>query len=279
MICERPLSDLYKQYIAGKLSRKDLEGRIYEHLLNNFDKYRFFRGKREKWGEFLSWLYPRISRAVELYKDLGSSMDAYIGALVKGASREYMHREATHYLTEYVCWKARAEEMMAHEHEASYPEYSNENSAPLCLKPRQVLFLLLKSYFFATDEMVERVANMTDMKTGELRNMIEELRKKRSEQEMEILDLRERLQCQYYRCLAYQKRMKSAFQGTEYYAKLEDRFERARSRFYRMKKRLDGMRKGASNRMIAEVTGVPKGTVDTSLFSLKKYLQSKGVSE
>ena len=279
MNCEKPLSDFYKLYIEGELSKKDLEGRIYGHLLNNFDKYRFFKGNREKWDEFLSWLYPRISRAIDIYKDLGSSLDAYIGALIKGASKEYRHREATHYLTEYVCWKARAEEMVLHEHEAKYPEKRNDISFSLSIKPRQVLFLLLKSYFFATDDMVEQVAGITNMETKEIRKMIEELRSKRSGQDAEILELREHLQCQYYRCLAYQKRMKNAFHGTEYYEKLEGRFERAWKRFYSMKKRLDGMRKGASNRMIAEVMGIPKGTVDSGLSSLKNYLHNTGVSE
>ena len=269
---EKPLSDLYKLYKTGDLSRKDLEGRIFQHLLDSFEKYRLFRGSREKWNDFLSWLYPRISRAIELYRDLGSSLDAYITALVHGASKEYRSREANHYLIEYACWRARAEEMKAHENEPVYQEGRNNITIPFYMKPRQVLFLLLKSYFFVTDELVEQVAGIVGMETEEIRRMIDELRKRRSEQEEEILNLRDRLQCQYYRCLAYQKQMKSAFPGTEYYEKLEERFERARKRFYGMKKRLGGMRKGASNRLIAEVLGIPKGTVDSGLYAIKNQL-------
>jgi DNA-directed RNA polymerase specialized sigma24 family protein len=36
-----------------------------------------------------------------------------------------------------------------------------------------------------------------------------------------------------------------------------------------MKKRLGKMRTAASNRMIAEVLGVPLGTVDSSLYAIK----------
>ena len=276
---EKPLSDLYHQYITGELPRKDLEGGIYQHLMEHYDKYHIFRGNQDRWDEFLSWLYPRISSAIDRYQEQGSTLDAYINGLVNGASKEYLRLETNHYLTEYACWQARAEEMMLYENEASYNETADHRPIPLNFKPRQVLFLLLKSYFFANDELVERVAKTNGMKPEELRNIIEELRKKRSNQETEILDLKDRLQCQYYRCLAYQKRMKNAIQGTDSYDIMKDRFERARIRFYSMKKRLEGMRKGASNRMIAEVLKVPKGTIDSGLFAIKNYLLTAGVTE
>jgi len=276
---EKPLSDLYHQYTMGELPRKDLEGRIYQHLLEHYDKYHLFRGNQDKWDEFLSWLYPRISSAVDRYREQGSSLDAYINAMVHGASKEYLRRETNHYLTEYACWQARAEEMILHENEASYHETTDHMPIPGSLKPRQVLFLLLKSYFFANDELVERVAGTTGMKPEEIRRIIEELRKKRSNRETEILDLKDRLQCQYYRCLTYQNRMKNAIQGTDSYDIMKDRFERSMKRFYSMKKRLEGMRKGASNRMIAEVLKVPKGTIDSGLFAIKNYLLTAGVTE
>ena len=275
---EKPLSDLYKQYRMGEMSKKDLEGKMFRYLLDHFDKYRFFRGNRDKWDEFLSWLYPRISRAIDLYKDFGSSMDAYISALIKGAAKEYFHREVNHYLTEYACWRAKAEEIYLHENEPVYTESVVDCSIPGDLKPRQVLFLLLKSYFYASDELIKQVTMTIGMDTEGVKKMIDKLHRMRSEQEAEILNMREHLQCQYYRCLAYQKRMQSSFQGTEYYEELKDRFDRAMRRFYRMKKRLEGMRKGPSNRMIAEVVGIPKGTVDSGLFTIKNRLNTAGFS-
>ena len=285
MNCEKPLSYLYELYRAGELSRKELEGRIFQYLLSNYERYRFFRGSREMWNEFLSWLYPRISRAIEIYRDVGSSMDAYINTLVFGSLKEYRYREASHYFTEHVCWKARAEEMTLHESEPEYTDDPGEICTSFCLKPcfkpKQVLFLLLKSYFFVTDELVEMVAKSVGMEAKGIMGMIDELRMRRSEKEAGILNLRERLQCQYYRCLTYQNRMKNIIdgtgQGTEQYKELEERFERARNRFYRMKKRLNGMRKGASNRMIAEVMGIPKGTVDSGLHAIKQQLELSDV--
>jgi DNA-directed RNA polymerase specialized sigma24 family protein len=41
-----------------------------------------------------------------------------------------------------------------------------------------------------------------------------------------------------------------------------------------MRKRLGGMRMSASNRMIAEILGIPRGTVDSSLFAFINRLTS-----
>jgi hypothetical protein len=226
----------------------------------------------DRWNEFLSWLYPRIARAIELYKDMGSSFDAYITSLVYGAAKEYRSRETDHYMIEHTCWQARAEEMAVQESE---PEYSGEKkdiSLPKDINPRQILFLLLKSYFFVSDEFVKRVAKTIGMEIGVIQNMIDELRKRRSAKEGEILDLRERLHCQHYRCLTYQKRLTGIQPGSDHYEKLQTRCERARKRFYAMKKRLGGMRMCASNRMIADVMGIPRGTVDSGLYAIRNRL-------
>jgi len=274
MECSKPLSDLYELFIAGDLTKKNFEGMIFQHLLDNFEYFRAFKGNRDRWNDFLSGLYPRLARAVDLYRDVGSSFDAYITSLVNNAAREFRCRETDHKITEYVCWRARAEEMTAVESEPEYAEEHNVISIPDDVNRRQVLFLLLKSYFFVSDEFVKKVALSIGMQFDTIQNLIDELRKRRSEKEAEILDFRERLYCQHYRCLAYQKRMTSTQPGTEYHEKMKARFERARKRYYAMKKRLGGMRMSAPNRMIAEVLGVPRGTVDSSLFAIKNRLGS-----
>ena len=278
MTGEKFLSDLYQLYVKGVIQKKDLEGRMFRYLLENFDRYNLFEGNRDHWEEFLSWLYPRFSKAIDLYRDLGSSFDAYISSLVYCTAREYRCREADHYITEYACWKARAEEMNLFESECEYPENRSDVSIRSDINPRQVLFLLLKSYFFVSGDFVKKVAKTIGMKSEDVENLIDELKRLRSGQEERIIELREHLHSQYYRCLAYQKRMTCALPGTDYYEKMKCRFERASKRFSTMKNRLGRMRMAASNRMIADLLKIPKGTVDSGLFSIKSYLSSCGLA-
>ena len=278
-MCEKPLSDLHREYTTGKLLKNDFEGKIFLYLLDNQERFRLFDGNNDRWNEFLSWLYPRLARAIDLYKEMGSTFDAYITSLVHNSAKEYRYRETDHYMTEYVCWQARAEEMMLTENEpdyvAEYPVEKNEISLPKDINPRQILFLLLKSYFFVSDEFVKQVAEAIGMDSGIVQNLVDELRKRRVVKETEILELRDRLHSQHYRCLIYQKRMTSIQPGSNYYDKLKCRFERARKRFYAMKKRLCGMRAAASNRMIAEILGIPRGTVDSGLFAIRNRCDIK----
>jgi DNA-directed RNA polymerase specialized sigma24 family protein len=272
MKSEKHLSDLYEMYINSKISRNDLEGMIFRYLLENYERFRLFNGNRDIWNDFLVSIYPRIVRAIDLYRDLGSSFDAYIASLVHSAAREYRCRESDRSMTEYVCWKARAEDMAVAESEPEYAEKRKRVYIPDDISPRQILFLLLKSYFFVSDEFVKRVAQTINMNPVVVQGIIDELRRLRSDKDAEIMGLRDRLHCQHYRCIAYQKRMNCTQKGTDYYEKLKDRYERARKRFYTMKKRLGGMRMSASNRLIAEVLGIPRGTVDSSLFAIKNRL-------
>ena len=269
MTLEKPLSNLYKQYSRGDLSKKDFEGKIFQYLLNHIDRYHLFDGNRERWEDYLSWLYPRLSRAIDVYHDIGSSFDAYISGLINGASKEYRYREADHYITEYACWQARAEELKLHENEPEYSEDRGKTSAPIQLKPRQILLLLLKSYFFVSEDLIRQVARATGIEADEIVSMIEKMRERRSGKEAETLDLIDRIHCQYYRCLAYQKRMSSSAQGSEYHDRMKGLFERAMKRFYAMRKRLGKIRMAASNQMIAEVLGIPRGTVDSGLSAIK----------
>ena len=270
----KTLSESHQCYITGNLSKKDFEGILFQYVLGNHERYRIDRDK-SNWEDFVCWLYPRLVRAIDLYRDMGSSFDAYITALVHGASKEYRCREADHRLTEYACWQAKAQEMCVREEsESEYPEYRNDICIPKGIKPRQILLLLLKSYYFASDDLVGKVSQAIGMETEAVMKMINELRKLRYEKEIEMMNLRDRIYCQHYRCLAYQKRMDSAQSGTAYRKKMELRCERARQRFFSMKKRLSGMRVGPSNRMIADVMGIPKGTVDSGLFAIKNHLVS-----
>ena len=276
MKSETPLSDMYLLYMKGELQKHDFEGRIFKYLLDNFECYRGFYGNRDYWNEFISWLYPRFSRAIDLYRDIGATFDAYITGTIKGAAKEYRCREAERKLTEYVCWQARA--MEVHDKEPEYEpgriEEQDDFSIPKEISPRQILMLLLKSYYFVSDEFVDHVALAIGMDTRVVRGFIEELRRRQKGKEERILDLKERLYCQHYRCLAYQKRMEKALPGTEYHERMKKTFELARKRFYSIKKRLDGIRLSAPNRMIADVLGIPRGTVDSGLYAVKTRLVS-----
>ncbi|GHV25163.1 hypothetical protein FACS189498_3150 [Spirochaetia bacterium] len=265
----QPLNDLYKKYSEGTLERKEFEGAVFQHILNNYRLFRLYPWTRDQCSDFLSWLYPRLSRAVDLYHNTGSTFSAYISALVYWNAREYRSKMADHRITEYACWRARAEEMEVHNNEPEYGEITSPKIAGPVSNPRQVLVLILKSYCFLSDEFLARVSPAVGMAPEELKEMIGELRKVRIKREEDIRLLRERIHNQYYRCISFEQRFRAASEGTAFYEKMQGRLERAKLRFGSMKKRLAGYRLEASNREIAAVLRLKKGSVDSSLYVLK----------
>jgi hypothetical protein len=204
---------------------------------------------------------------VENYRNRGSSFDAYIRSLVRWSAREYRSREADHLTTEYACWNAKARDTFACSQEPDYPE----QPPPLkpVSNPRQVLVLLLKSYYFVSEDFISRVAPAIGIKEEKLSRLIEELRKRRVKREEEIRTLQERIYTQYYRCLTLEKRINAAPEGSAYQERMKQYRERAEKRLAGMRRRLGSIRLDPSNRQVAEVLGIPKGTVDSNLHAVK----------
>lgn len=280
------LTELQTEYASGKLDRKLLEGMIFQYLLDNYEKYRLFNGNRDKWIDFIGWFYPRMSRAVDLYRDTGSTFDAYISAILKWASKEYKAKEAEHKTTELACWKARAEEMELCSPEPDY--YTDLCGGPddgelwtsrtktriffplMNMSKRQILILLLKSYYFIDQNLLNKVSKTVGMGINELQAMIDKLHEIRAKKEDYIHTSRERIHSQYYRCLAFQQRLATALPGTARYQKLINYTERAKLKYKTMKKRFGKIHIDATNQQIADVLNIPKGTVDSALHYLKE---------
>jgi hypothetical protein len=270
------LSEMRRYYLLGKINKREFEGHIFQYLLDNFEKFRQFDGNKEWWGDFIARLYPRLSRAVDGYRETGASFETYINAIVQWSYREYRIKEADHQATEYACWKARAEETAVQEPE---PAYTAERTIPLypVYSKRQILILFLKSYYFVSDDFTGRVAAGLGMEKQELYRLMDELRKLRLKQEHNIFLLKERIHCYYYRCITCEKRLFSATPGTAYHEKLSRRLMQARLYLEAAKRRLAGTRMDATNRQISVVLHIPKGTVDSALHSIREKSKKTGL--
>jgi hypothetical protein len=269
------IDELFERYTRRELSKKEFEGRIFQFVLQNYQRFHLFDWNEDKCAEYLCWLYPRLSRAIDNYKNTGASFDAYISAMIYWSAREYRTRETDHRITEYACWKAKAEEIAVSSPEPEYPE--RRAPLPPVPNPRQVLVLLLKTYFYLSEDFLSRAAPALGIDKEKLRCMVEELRSLRLRRDEEIQGLRERIHSQYYRCIAFEKRMESVSEDSAYYIKMREKLNRARIRLGTMKVRLAKIRMEATNRQIAKVLGVPKGTVDSNLHALKrKFAEGTG---
>jgi hypothetical protein len=269
------LADYMRQYTQGTIDRKKLEELIFRYILDNQRRFKPAGWEQDEWVDYLCWLYPRMCRAIDKYSDTRAPFDAYVSALINWSSREYRSRQLDHAVFEYSFWQANTSDMMTLSEEPEYPE--KKATLEAVTNPRHMLVLILKCYYSVSDDFINRTAPLTGIKAETLRRFVDELRRKRLNRDQEIRDLRARIACQHYRCISFESRMRAAPEDSAHRAEMETRLEKARKRLVRMRKRLKNTRREATNKEISEVTGIPKGSIDSSIHALKwKWKTFKG---
>jgi hypothetical protein len=266
------LNELYNQFIQGLLEKKDFEGLIFEALLAGFARFNLYNWKRDDCIDFLSWLYPRLSRAINTYHDTGASFETYINSLVRWSAREYRVRHVHRLAAEQAVWSARIPDMYVHFTEPDYLGTENvrvPRSETPVRNPRQLLILILKCYYSLSDDFIERLAPIVGLDTEKLKGMIDDIRKQRNEKDDEIRLMRERIHSQFYRCFIYEKRLKLIPEDSGFFLRVKSQLEKARRRLETMRNRLAKIRMEATNQQIADILGISKGTVDATLHALK----------
>ena len=264
-----PLNAYMEEYMRKNIGKKELEERIFTYVLENGERFNLRNWEQEEVTDFLCSIYSRISQSIDRYSYTGASFDAYIGTMIRWSAKERRIRDKSHQLIEESYWNSWAVEMEAYEQEAEYFEEEPTEPFKPVSNPRQALILLLKSYNYVSDNFIARAAPAIGIPKQTLSRMVDSIRQRRLNRDEECRIMRERVHTQYYRCLAFEKQLEAAAPGSAAYIKLRQCLENARRRLSGMRKRLKHFRDDASNRLVAEVLGVPKGTVDSNLSAVK----------
>jgi hypothetical protein len=273
------LNELYLKYSTGIIDRAEFEGLIYMYFFLNREKTCLSYWKNEEYEDCISWFYPRMKKAIDTYKEIGSSFEAYMNKFLMVSSKEYRVRKTTKSFIEYSAWGAQVPDLYAREESPGYFKEKKDDLLPELTilqnqrkNTRQILALVLKCYYYVSDDLLDKIASVIEMDKDELRKMIERMRKIRQKKDDEIYLMKERIYGQYYRCIVYEKRLSLMQENTASYDKLKLRRDKARLRLEKMRKRLSRIRTDATNKQVAEVIGIRKGTVDASLYKLKVKL-------
>jgi biotin operon repressor len=288
---EKPLNQFYNEYRAELFDKREFEAKIFKHILTS--KLAFglihYRNKDEC-VDFLCWLYPRFSKAIEKYKSDKACFDTYVNSIVRMADREYRIRAFYRQDKENAAWNEKARDLVLDEEDAAsnaeehvmtgytdtdagragFPDTKKKANIKNITNPRQVLMLLLKSYYFAHENLVIGIAPSLGMTSAELWKMINQLHMMRRQNEEKMNSLRERCFLQYFRCISCENRLRLAEKDSNQYIMLSDKARRQRIRLTGMRNRLKHMRIEASNQQIADILGIPKGTVDSTIHLIKR---------
>ncbi|MCL2190704.1 MAG: hypothetical protein FWB79_01805 [Treponema sp.] len=264
------LNCLYADYIAGRLEKKKFEGIIFRAIRKI--KFRMPGLGKEDREDFVSWLYPRVSRAIDNYHAIGASFESYINKVVYMSSKEYSRKQIRNSNTELAAWIAQA---YSDEREYEYSEAADvQPIAPMGMfenskNSRKLLLLTLKCSRYVSDDFIERVSSKLGMKAGALSNMVDSLRERKEKREAQMESLREVANRQFCRCLFHERTLQFMKDNPAAARRIKFRLDHCRSKLGKTRKRLSRMQVDPSNAQIAELLGLSKGSVDATLHSLK----------
>ena len=280
------LTCFYADYTAKRLEKKEFEGIIFRLILKKIHRMPGF-GK-EDFEDFVSWLYPRISRAIDNYHDTGASFGAYISNLVRLSANEYRTRDMRNYNSEVAAWISQVPDMYACEREPGYFEYSGNHPAQVDdeldapqeqlellemledpKNSRQILILILKCCRYVSEDFLERIAPKLGMDPDVLSEMIIRLKGGREKRQANKDALRELANYQFCRCIFYERTMQLAKDKPIAAERIKKRLENYRDKLENTRKRISKLHLNPSNIQVAEILGLSKGTVDAVLHSLK----------
>jgi len=272
------LNCLYADYVAGRLEKGKFEGMIFEAISEK--KYRLCGLGKEDYEDFVSWLYPRISRAIDNYHSMGASFEAYMNKLIHMAAKEYRWQHLRHYNTEIAAWTTQIPDMYANEMELEYcrgsevadvqSTYAPQAEVPWNIRnSRQLLILILKCCRYVSNDFIENISPRLGMTPDALIDMIDRLKERREKREAQVDALRELANYQFCRCLFYERTLYLAKDTPLVAQRIKAKLEYWRRKLDRTRERLGKLYLDPSNAQIAEALGLTKGAVDAALHTLK----------
>lgn len=271
---QNPLSDLLARFRQGALSRPELESAIFVHVRENAHRFKLKSMPRDDLEDFIGSAFPRISRAVDSYRETGASFDAYVASILRWKSVAFRAAAADRAVLERACWRDRA--MEASEAAQEYDATGGPDPLRIAARPRHVMILALKSCLYVSDDFARRIERELGLDAEGLRDRLRELRRAMADQERRLAGLRERASVLYYRRVSLRARAEAAPEGSTRKSELEAQAASAEARLASIRRKLAAASKTASNRLVARSLGIPKGTVDSCLHAIKKRASEAG---
>lgn len=281
---EQPLNQLYEKYELGVLTRTELECALFSFIRDQPWRYKLAAWEEDERDDFISDLYPALGKAIDSYRKTGSCFDAYLYSVIRWTAIGKRFRASENAAMERAYWREKTAEMSC-DRDGGYSADDDEEpprSSPVTKRRRQILVLTLKCCLLVSDDMCERIAATLEMSPEELRRTVNALRVRIAERMQRRKDLEEQAAAQYYRCLVLEAKAATVSENCKRRDKYDKSAAIARKRLESLRSKAARASIEATNKEVAEALSVPKGTIDASLYFLKRKvrpLHDRGVEQ
>ena len=273
------LSQLVAAYRNNELSFEDIEEKLSLFVYEYPRKYR--RWDLDLCSEFFEFFNPRIRLAADRFVDRGIPFESYLGSLVFFQMKTFLLRKREARERENVVLVADY-----HDNKGLYdgrgqgtgPLFAGELNVSYHGKIRKkkgkkrVFYMAMTNPERLDEGDIRKLAEFTGYRADYIRNCRDALNGKLAEKKEKAASLLERRNAVYCRYLVLQDRLRREVEPAAREL-LEKRLEKARYKIERISRKLAVKNIRITHRDIADVLNIPKGTVDSSLYYLKRTLE------
>jgi DNA-directed RNA polymerase specialized sigma24 family protein len=273
------MENLTARVLEYQRSRDGLDGLVAD-LAPRVLSYprRRFGWDEDACSEFYAWFHPRLLRVLGRFRDQGRPFESYLVSVLHWQARSFARR----FRREEQAW-TMGPRLVAAGAADDAAEDAAEDAAPARPAPlpplapfgdadrRALLFLVLKCCRSFDPSWLAAVTSATGVAPRRLAGLVELLQAGREPSERRLEALRLRRNGAFSRARTLEHALARATDPAEVEA-LRRRLEAARRCLAAAVERMARVRRDPTNREVARALGVPKGTVDCSLFLLKRRL-------
>jgi hypothetical protein len=303
---ETKLHDLVIAYRRDGADRERIMEKVAELVYEEHSRYGF--DDEDDAADALLRYRRRIERLVDRFEDRGQSFDAYLATSLRYLARSVRRDRRFKADRELVC------ERLAYPSYGSEGP-PDEDSDPFCCPPRsgpsledepvparpaprkckrrprarggalppplrpanssRLVYLAIKCAWEIDEAGIERVAASAGIDPAWLSAAVEQARRSLCAERERVDRLVERRNSSWCRQRILEARLEDEL-SPERRLRLEASLERERLRFERLQAELGLMRIVVPNSVVARIVGVPKGTVDSGLYYLRKRFGEGG---
>ncbi len=287
---EKSLDYQWKLYIST--------GNGYEELVRAMTLYvyrfplLYSSCSEEDCGDFLLSFYSRIPQIILRYTDQGKGIEAYLKTCLKWQMKTYFKTKKRerrnqyialreYYTTEPLREEGEPPPILEEIHE-THPFFCalKQEKDPVSQRKksratksiytsRKLLLLSIKAAYDMGDEIIESVAQATGIHRDALFHLVEIIRTTLHTKQERCRVLQDKRSRILFRICSLMDEIQTSTSDTVK-EKLKNRLSREKKSYQLVNKRLRTMHLTPSHQQIAEMLGIPKGSIDSTLYYLKK---------
>jgi len=293
-VAENCLKVLDPSSLKSRVLRFQKTGEGLETIMSDLSSeiYRYPRSKpgcrEDDCGDFYLFFFPRISRMLERFRDQGKPFECYLYSVLHWQYKSFLHmknQSAREWrLASYPGLWPQSQSVELPVMEDGLHKYIKiaeslglESSGKIRGRAdkKRFLILLLKHSKEIGYSEIKLGAALTGTAEYKVRLAVQELNKRIAHKDERLRILRERRNRAFYKARLLEEEMGRVVDSGEWLV-LHNRLQRLNKSVRVAQDKISRIPLYPSNRDIAEVWRIPKGSVDTLLFTLKARLIPTG---